>query len=474
LEGNLKVSKLLLAASLLCVALLTFLAPAFSAVAQDNTTPTPAPIVTATGPAPAGGGAGDETPVPREIQALRAARALLSKKIGKRITYVKAWTWELLLFKDSALGCPAEGQTATPGDTAGYRITITDFDNKEYELHVTYDLSQVFMCAAVGSAATTGGSPLPAPVGGKAINGPFEAGGQIQDFNSGTVDKMRSAGLKWVKVQLAYGDGRGPAIISAAKNQGFKTLLSVKGEKDQVLNPGYFDQFAAFVGGLAASGADGIEIWNEMNIDREWPTGQINPATYTQMLAKAYNAIKAANGNTLVISGALAPTGFAGAAGKSDAVWNDDVYYQGMAAAGAGQYMDCVGAHYNEGIVPPTQNSGDPRDSYPTRYFGSMLDRAAAPFGGKQVCWTELGYLSPEGYGALPGGFTWAQNTTVAQQAQWLAQAAVLSAQSGRVRLMIVFNVDFTYYGADPQAGYAMIRPGGSCPACDSLAGVLK
>jgi hypothetical protein len=34
---------------------------------------------------------------------------------------------------------------------------------------------------------------------------------------------------------------------------------------------------------------------------------------------------------------------------------------------------------------------------------------------------------------------------------------------------MIVFNVDFTQYNADPQAGYAIIRPGAVCPACDSL-----
>ena len=34
---------------------------------------------------------------------------------------------------------------------------------------------------------------------------------------------------------------------------------------------------------------------------------------------------------------------------------------------------------------------------------------------------------------------------------------------------MIVFNVDFTVYGDDPQAGFAIIRPGGACPACDSL-----
>jgi hypothetical protein len=31
--------------------------------------------------------------------------------------------------------------------------------------------------------------------------------------------------------------------------------------------------------------------------------------------------------------------------------------------------------------------------------------------------------------------------------------------------------VDFTQYdvSGDPQAGYAMVRPDGSCPACDAL-----
>jgi hypothetical protein len=100
-----------------------------------------------------------------------------------------------------------------------------------------------------------------------------------------------------------------------------------------------------------------------------------------------------------------------------------------------------------------------------------MLDLYYGTFG-KPLCFTELGYLSPDGYGALPANFAWAQDTTVAEQAQWLAEAAVLASQSNKVRLMIIFNVDFTTYGADPQAGYAMVRPGGSCPACDMLAAV--
>ena len=90
--------------------------------------------------------------------------------------------------------------------------------------------------------------------------------------------------------------------------------------------------------------------------------------------------------------------------------------------------------------------------------------------GAKPLCFTELGYLTPAGYPPLPPAFAWGAATTVAQQAEWLTKAAVLSSRSYHVRLIIVWNVDFTNYGDDPAAGYAIIRPGGGCPACDTLA----
>jgi hypothetical protein len=143
-----------------------------------------------------------------------------------------------------------------------------------------------------------------------------------------------------------------------------------------------------------------------------------------------------------------------------------------MAAAGAASVADCIGVHYNEGIVPPSQTSGDPRGNsgHYTRYFWGMVNTYSNAFGGaRPLCFTELGYLSPEGYGALPAAFSWAQHVTVAQQAAWLDQAVALARSSGRVRLVIIWNVDFAGFGTDPQAGYAIIRPGGACPACDAL-----
>jgi hypothetical protein len=101
-----------------------------------------------------------------------------------------------------------------------------------------------------------------------------------------------------------------------------------------------------------------------------------------------------------------------------------------------------------------------------------MVNLYASVFPNKQLCFTELGYLSPEGFGPLPAGFEWAAGNTVQEQAEWLAQAVTLARQSGRIRLFIVWNVDSTVYGADPQAGFAIVR-GNQCVACITLGAAM-
>lgn len=321
------------------------------------------------------------------------------------------------------------------------------------------------------SAADTLSAPPPvaavqnlAPISG------FGLGGHVSGFGSTTVAYMQQAGMTWVKKQIRFTGGSGSGLIAEAKSKGFRIVLGVVGDKNQLNNPAYVDSYVAFLASLAADGADAIEVWNEPNIDREWTPGQISPQAYTNLLAASYNSIKAANPSTLVISGAPAPTGFFG--GCSGNGCDDRPFIQGMAAAGAGRYMDCVGVHYNEGILPPTARSGDPRGNsgYYTRYFQPMIEVYSGAFGGTvPLCFTEIGYLTPEGFGSLPGGFAWASNVTVAQQTAWLDQAVSIARNSGRVRLMIIWNVDFQGGGDDPMGGYAIIRPDGSCPACAAL-----
>ncbi len=314
---------------------------------------------------------------------------------------------------------------------------------------------------------------------------PVPVGGHVAYFAEDTVAAMQEAGMTWVKWQVPFIIGE-TNLLNVARDRinwshaaGFKVLLSITGEVDELRREGdaYYPLYAEFLGQVAALGVDAIEVWNEMNIDREWPAGRISARSYVEMLRQAYEAIKAADPQVMVITGAPAPTGFFG--GCSNAGCDDGDYYWNMANAGAANYADCIGVHYNEGILPPQQQGGDPRDNYPTRYFPLMTQRAAAPFRGSglPLCFTEIGYLSPEGYGPLPAGFEWGQSTSVQEQAAWLRDAVQMAAEFPNVdiAMLIVFNVDFDLYDRDPQAGFAIIRPDGTCPACltiGSLRGV--
>lgn len=307
----------------------------------------------------------------------------------------------------------------------------------------------------------------------------FELGGQILTFADPGL--MHTATMSWMKMQLTWrrGDSTTGAqmIINHARTHGFKVLLSIKGIKSELAaNPTqYYRDFAEFLGDVAALNPEAIEVWNEPNIDQEWPAGQISGTRYTDMLRQAYPAIKQANQNVMVISGAPAPTGFFG--GKcANGGCDDKIFIEQMKAAGAASYFDCTGIHYNEGILPPTATSGDPRgnSSHYTRYYPTMVSTYRAVFSTKPLCFTELGYLSPDGLGQLPSGFEWAKNTSAEEQADWLAQAALLSRDGGVVRMMIVWNVNATFVSTNPMAGYAIIRQNNQCLACATLAQALS
>ena len=322
-----------------------------------------------------------------------------------------------------------------------------------------------------------------------ASSGGFGLGGQVIHGGLLALDKMQAMKMSWVKIQNY--DLAGATIegdINNAHNNGLKILVSIKDNANhyRITAPDYQEQFIQYLERVAALGADAIEVWNEPNLDREWPADQMGGANYTALLKKAYPRIKAANPNTMVVSAALSPTGaFSGGCGSIGSVYgcDDKPFLQAMVNAGALNYLDCVGMHYNEGLLPPSATSGDPRGSsqHYTRYFKGMLDTYGAILGGaRSICLTEIGYLSGEEWGYLPSAFSWnpssAINLTVAQHAEYLGQAVSLARQSGNIRLFIIFNVDFAILKTmedDPQAGYSLIRPNQSCPACSAISAAM-
>jgi len=271
-------------------------------------------------------------------------------------------------------------------------------------------------------------------------------------------------GLGWVKIQFRWGDYDyycGGAdlnvlggMINRANAAGLKVMLSivtappcthpwtaeVHAPPD---NPNDFAETVAWLVDNFKGRIHAIEIWNEQNIDREWKTSPqvLDANRYTQMLAASYNAIKSRDPNILVISGALAPTGFNNGVTATD----DFTYLQQMVAAGAAKYMDCVGTHVNALRVPPSAGQGGPYDSLfsPPHHSWFFKDTVQGyqSITGKPACVTEFGVATQEGVGAV-AGFEWAADNTQQEQADWVTEGMTLCRQWG-CRLMILWNLDY-------------------------------
>jgi uncharacterized protein YraI len=351
-------------------------------------------------------------------------------------------------------------------------------------IRINYQGKQAFVWAtftsfAAGSApAAAAAAPAAAAAAPGSFTG-FDFGAHFKETS--ILGRMRSdAGMGWAKYQVVMPGGAPDlsGVIAAAKGAGLKILIGAVGDRGRAADANYHKEFAAALATVARQGPDAIEVWNEPNLDREYGgsnTGQVNPENYVNMLKEAYTAIKAANANVIVVSGATAPTGYFGG-NCANTGCDDAVFVQRMAAAGAANFMDCVGAHHNGTMVGPDQTNNAPVGSagHHQWYFQGTLDVNFNAFGGKKpVCWTELGYVTKDGIaGSLPGGFSWGNNITMQNQVDWLRRAVELSRASGKVRILIIWNADFRQFDDDPQAGFSIFRPDGSCPACAGLKSV--
>ena len=219
-----------------------------------------------------------------------------------------------------------------------------------------------------------------------------------------------------------------------------------------------------------------IEVWNEMNIDREWASVYgLSAERYVELLRTAYNAIKMVDPGVIVISGALSPTGW------NDGVqaYDDFVYMDMLIAAGMLETVDCVGAHhngYNIGPgVPWNQVPNDPTATFRGPFdnphhswsFYSTLQgyaqRIQQAGSDKKLCVTEFGWPTTEDLQGYPVGFEFANDNTLEEQAQYIDEAIQLMDQWGFVWLAFLWNLN---YG--PQAGwdatndnvpYSLLRP---------------
>jgi hypothetical protein len=310
-------------------------------------------------------------------------------------------------------------------------------------------------------------------------------------------DKLK---LGWIKQQVRWKDvepqpgqyewGALDVTLPLAQEYGIKVMLSVVTAPDWAREPGNQrleevgppadpQTYANFLTTLLyryPGTVQAIEVWNEMNIDREWAsTSGLSAQKYVDLLRTAYQAIKAVDPGIIVISGALSPTGV------NDGVhaYDDFAYFDMLVNAGVLDTTDCVGAHHNGyNIGPDVPWNNVPND--PTATFRGPFDnphhswsfystlngyaqRIQQAGSTKKLCVTEFGWPTTEDLNGYPQGFEFANDNTLAEQAQFLDQAIQLMDQWGFVWLAFIWNLN---YG--PQAGwnaandnvpYSLLRP---------------
>jgi hypothetical protein len=230
-----------------------------------------------------------------------------------------------------------------------------------------------------------------------------------------------------------------------------------------------------------------IEVWNEQNLDREWTSLRgLSASNYVSLLRDTYNMVQEVSSGTIVISGALSPTGLDDGIGAID----DFRYMDQMINAGMLDVTDCVGAHHNGYNIGPTVvYTNVPND--PTAIFRGPFDnphhswsfrstlegytqRIRAAGSDKKLCVTEFGWAVTEDLDGTPRGFEFADDNSLEEQAQFFADALEYMEGGGNVWLAFIWNLNYgpqaNWDPTNDNTPYSLIGPGFEFrPAFDAI-----
>lgn len=236
---------------------------------------------------------------------------------------------------------------------------------------------------------------------------------------------------------------------------------------------------------------DAWELWNEPNLNYEWGYRGPDPAKFASMLRAVYPRVKAADPQTLLITGGLSTAG-----GDFNDLGNDEHigdlgYLTLLAQAGAQGYFDAIGSHPYGGPYPPEQDYDINNTTTPVGlYFRrtELQHQAWLQATGQDVpIWiTEFGWLQDFGMNCTwadagsPTGRT-AQKVTSQQQADYLVRAfQYAQTRWPWIGPMIIFNLDKavdTPSSCDEnhQRYFGILKPdGSSTPAYTALKSMSK
>ena len=159
--------------------------------------------------------------------------------------------------------------------------------------------------------------------------------------------------------------------------------------------PDDFDDFGDFAAAVAERYQGRIhyyQVWNEPNGNEEWGLQDVDPESFTRLLCVAYERIKAADPDAVVLAGALTPT-----VANDGRHMNDLIFLQRMYDTGAGACFDVFSAQgYGLWSGPTDQRLRPTVINYPHNLFlrDLMVRNGDA---GKAMWISEMGWnVAPE------------------------------------------------------------------------------
>lgn len=350
--------------------------------------------------------------------------------------------------------------------------------------------------AASALAVASSAAPAAAPVAAPNTSTGFGYGMSVnmwQGDKQGVADALKQLGFGWAKQQVRWEFAEPEpgaiqwqemdSLVNTMHDNGINLMFSV------VTAPAWtrpnlggtggppedFQQFANFMGAIAGrycGRLQAVEVWNEQNLRREWGGFPLEPASYMDLLKRAYNSIKAACPSMLVISGATTPAGY------SDVAFDDIDYLRGMYQNGLKNYSDGIGIHPSGFANPPSVTFEDWQSgnydalshvNHRSFYFLSTLResrKVMQEFGdtNKRLWPTEFGW------GSTPSpfpGYEYKARIDEGTQARWIVDSFRIMADSGYVAVPMLWNLN---YPRDTEMGaFAVVGR----PAFDALKAMM-
>ena len=303
------------------------------------------------------------------------------------------------------------------------------------------------------------------------------------------LDWAQGLGVGWVKQQVTWHTiEHGPddfewwtldRAVKACEGYGFKLLLSVVHAPDWTRTseletgpPADYAEFGRFMGQLATRYQGRVaayELWNEPNLAREWRGDTLDPARFVALVAEGARAVRAADPDALIISGAPAVTGIDDGVVAID----DRAFLRGMYEAGVASWVDAIGVHPYGFANPPDESWTDPahlassHNDHPSFFFQDTLEDYHAimlAYGDTehQLWVTEFGWASTQRMGEMDTtGWEYGREVNEAQQADYIVEAYRMGEERPWVGPMFLWNLNLaTIWGPrDPVSAYSLLRP---------------